>query len=110
MITAIAGLGVSLLGQIVVDKALGSSGSNSDSSKYGNDLDIDFDNDDIFSEEYITEDEEETSSNNSENLTADNEEAKGSPKRPHDTRGYERKRFGKVEHVSGYSTGKNKKK
>lgn len=33
---------------------------------------------------------------------------KGSPKAPHDTSGYTRTRNGKVEHVRGYSTGRNR--
>ena len=54
--------------------------------------------------EESTEEEEELASEDS------SDEAVPQTKRPHDTKGYTRTRRGKVEHVRGYSTGKNRDK
>ena len=106
VITAIAVAVSAEVGKEVVKRATdgGSNSSSSDhsSSRYISDSDSTRNEESELEES--TEEEEELASEDS------SDEAVPQTKRPHDTKGYTRTRRGKVEHVRGYSTGKNRDK
>ena len=84
------------------DGGSNSSSSDHSSSRYISDSDSTRNEESELEES--TEEEEELASEDS------SDEAVPQTKRPHDTKGYTRTRRGKVEHVRGYSTGKNRDK
>ena len=98
--TAVGITMVAVISKEVIDRvAGGDSGGGSSSHEYNGD---NYSSDeDLEHEDRIEEDD----------LISDDslEEIEHKSKRPHITKSYERTRFGKVEHVSGYSTGKNRK-
>ena len=108
VLTTVVLTGATYLGKEIVDGALKSGSTSGDSSSRSHYSDRFFSRNDLINHDDGSQENDELLADDVDNTSDNTEEKEHSTKRPHDTRGYERTRFGKVEHVSGYSTGKNK--